>query len=1296
MHTITENLDDANMLKAHYGKHVLQIFDVLNSSNETRPAGWKSETFWNAWYNGERVTKFYNFIPFPTFEIPKSDATEPERITISSNLTLNNLRKRIVDDDAIGEEQKLSLLRKLSDLIYDWVEKDKREYLRFARRQVEDGPSSYDLNLGASPNDISKAVRSGKTVGWVSLTGSRSRPTQKKLSLYTKGDGDGMVVITVGEPGRTPDTCYLFDYFANNNVLSNKIKSLIGDDKSTFKKRDEDIANYEVAYFVLSNGEITEKTHAIQGNKFIKGISEKCVDVKNLAYDFYSSRGLAAFKIIKCDKYGQAIEDEVRSTNNLAKMGEIRDILKGKIKHPSLQGCDTYESCIARVGLFKSLTSLMKSHEYDAIIDSLLSIDEKWISNIASQNKDDAKSIITALHSFKWDLSKGGFLTTIEEALSTRKLYIKSLEKSDAEAGYPYVEWEGRKYYDASEVLKLQSIIAECQASGVFRQSKDWSSDVVVPTQNILNYCNDYIGWGMLKKCPPSSPIFVPLMRRMNFFGFAELSKEYTEECYKDIKDSYSKKIDGEDVAVESLSEGMFRLNGKEYLTEASRQQLLNQSRNAKHYKDVSKGKNRYERRMKSKISATIRDYNNIEMDQLFKRDIFEIKIPVMGETDVYEVHIKINGLLTEIQKEVQSNKGVLEFKVILQSLMRTLNTGDVFVGCQCPDFCLKGDTKIKLLSGETIAVADLLDRFKASVDDLYVYSTDEKGDFKPGKIQDVWVSGYVNDMVRVLLDNGKTVETTPNHKFMLRNGEYKEAKDLSVGDSLMPLYFRLDRKGYESVKTNSEATTKFYSVYKLVANELLGEEIDEAKKRSGEVNVAIHHRDFNKLNNSPQNLFPMGVQEHYKYHAEHVRDSGCLDKFLQAGKEYWAKQESRDKQAVVMHNTMRKYYDNISREELKKIRVGKGCYSSEWKSKISKAQKDVWASYSEDEYANRVAKNIESIKRNRDKISDGIKRHYREMPADARMALNAKLAATSKRAWVTKRECFMTQKRFDSNCKKFQYERTADTERARNIHKIGNILNKIIANGDIPSPETYEKYRTNGYPKYTKYFNSWSELSEYFKLNHKIAKIEYTHYDEAIPVYDLSIGTYNNFYVDAGVILHNCYRMRYWATQNGYVAGGKETRPSDKTNPTNNLGAACKHVLLILNNLSWCLKVAAVVHNYIRYCQTHLEQEYADYIFPRIYGIKYDKAVQMNLFYDGFLPQDKRTRDEITRNSLMGRDVHGRFQPDNPYKFRKSDSRQYPEDNPNQLKLNIEGPIEKKLSGGEDETTKPSSQSLN
>ena len=45
--------------------------------------------------------------------------------------------------------------------------------------------------------------------------------------------------------------------------------------------------------------------------------------------------------------------------------------------------------------------------------------------------------------------------------------------------------------------------------------------------------------------------------------------------------------------------------------------------------------------------------------------------------------------------------------------------------------------------------------------------------------------------LVEVTLDNGEVLRCTPNHKFMLRDGTYREAQNLVENDSLMPLYRR-------------------------------------------------------------------------------------------------------------------------------------------------------------------------------------------------------------------------------------------------------------------------------------------------------------------------------------------------------------------------------------------------------------------------------------------------------------------------------------------------------------------------
>jgi hypothetical protein len=91
-------------------------------------------------------------------------------------------------------------------------------------------------------------------------------------------------------------------------------------------------------------------------------------------------------------------------------------------------------------------------------------------------------------------------------------------------------------------------------------------------------------------------------------------------------------------------------------------------------------------------------------------------------------------------------------------------------------------------------------------------------------------------------------------------------------------------------------------------------------------------------------------------------------------------------------------------------------------------------------------------------------------------------------------------------------------------------------------------------------------------------------------------------------------YRFAYYSTRNDFNSGAPENRPSKITNPNDTLGSACKHVLLVLNNTSWIIKVASVINNYIKYMERHYQKLYADVMYPMIYGKKYEEPVQLSL----------------------------------------------------------------------------------
>lgn len=123
-------------------------------------------------------------------------------------------------------------------------------------------------------------------------------------------------------------------------------------------------------------------------------------------------------------------------------------------------------------------------------------------------------------------------------------------------------------------------------------------------------------------------------------------------------------------------------------LIEDTRNQLISKSKNADLYKSAStRGKNRFERRVYSKIANQVKSYNEIDMGKLFKSDLLEVTIPVIGETDTYSVTLSFDGVMAEIARNIKNNQNRFEYRTVLQALTKVFNTSNIRVKCSCPDF---------------------------------------------------------------------------------------------------------------------------------------------------------------------------------------------------------------------------------------------------------------------------------------------------------------------------------------------------------------------------------------------------------------------------------------------------------------------------------------------------------------------------------------------------------------------------------------------------------------------------------
>lgn len=195
---------------------------------------------------------------------------------------------------------------------------------------------------------------------------------------------------------------------------------------------------------------------------------------------------------------------------------------------------------------------------------------------------------------------------------------------------------------------------------------------------------------------------------------------------------------------------------------------------------------------------------------------------------------------------------------------------------------CFVGDTKIELIDGTSPTIKTISDN-KDQYIGKYVLTVNPKTlALEPKRIIAATKTRSNAELVEVTLDSKRSVKCTPDHRFMLRDGSYKEAKDLQPGESLMPLYTKMTKSNYTpgyklvyNVATKGKSNLgEYIALHKIVADGILGSERDykyEMLVKSGkEKRLCIHHKDFNKLNNEPGNLQWLGDQEHWHYHADH------------------------------------------------------------------------------------------------------------------------------------------------------------------------------------------------------------------------------------------------------------------------------------------------------------------------------------------------------------------------------------------------------------------------------------------
>jgi tRNA-splicing ligase RtcB (3'-phosphate/5'-hydroxy nucleic acid ligase) len=130
---------------------------------------------------------------------------------------------------------------------------------------------------------------------------------------------------------------------------------------------------------------------------------------------------------------------------------------------------------------------------------------------------------------------------------------------------------------------------------------------------------------------------------------------------------------------------------------------------------------------------------------------------------------------------------------------------------------CFTGDTLIPVADGNHYSLQELAETGKS----VNVYSCTSSGKIVVTQAISRLTKRNAS-LIKIVLDNGSKIKCTPDHQFMLRDGDYQEASNLQVGTSLMPFYSQTDRDGYTLVQQNYSGRWQ-----KIASSQLVEEKIN-------------------------------------------------------------------------------------------------------------------------------------------------------------------------------------------------------------------------------------------------------------------------------------------------------------------------------------------------------------------------------------------------------------------------------------------------------------------------------------
>ncbi|HBC45056.1 MAG: gyrase subunit B protein [Candidatus Collierbacteria bacterium GW2011_GWB1_45_35] len=434
---------------------------------------------------------------------------------------------------------------------------------------------------------------------------------------------------------------------------------------------------------------------------------------------------------------------------------------------------------------------------------------------------------------------------------------------------------------------------------------------------------------------------------------------------------------------------------------------------------------------------------------------------------------------------------------------------------------CFSGDTLVALTDGRNLSFKKLVAEDKLGKKN-YCYSIDVNGSVCVSPIINPRLTKKQASVIKIVLDNDEEIICTPEHLFMLRDGTYTKAIDLTTNVSLMPLRRQLSRmgkyitiKGYELVFDPGQSRWMFTHVlsdeYNLRTNKY---SLDSGSHR--------HHIDFNKQNNNPNNLQRLTIEKHLVLHKSNLEHTlhrpDIKDKVAKIHQTTKFRQLMRK---IMSTPKMRQFHsDNAKKQwqnqEYKQFMLEKFLefyknnveYQKQNRKLLDAAQKLYWSNpKNRQDQSNRTIKHFELHPEQKEILRNSAEKQWNN--EDLRLWRSQKTAKQWTPEFISKR--------------KIAYNQTYLTKALFALHQI-YLESKII------DKQRYEELRKKTNDKSLlkfdticqRFFNS-DERSLYQAVtyyNHRIKQI--IPLADKVDVYDIEVPENHNFALTSGVFVHN------------------------------------------------------------------------------------------------------------------------------------------------------------------------------